>query len=167
MIKTTAVVASVACAIGMALPDRIRAGDSSPEHAPVDGRASPAITLEVQAMGFDDDSGHAIALLYRPGANVLDKNAAFARATSAIHGGGVLLRFPDLAEGEYALVVFHDSNDNGIIDHNFLHLPAEQLGFSNGFHPGIFAGLPTFEKLRFRLDLPVGAEPAVLKVAVE
>ncbi len=56
-----------------------------------------------------------------------------------------------LASGSYALVVFHDENDNGTIDHNVFRMPKEQLGFSNGFRPGLFAGLPSFEKLEFRL----------------
>ena len=35
--------------------------------------------------------------------------------------------------GIYAAVVFHDENDNGEIDHNALHFPAEPLGFTGGF----------------------------------
>jgi outer membrane protein len=54
-----------------------------------------------------------------------------------------------LAFGDYAVVVLHDGNDNGEVDHNFLGLPTEPLGFSNGFKLGLFSGKPTFEKLRF------------------
>jgi uncharacterized protein (DUF2141 family) len=125
------------------------------------------VTLQVGAVGFDDDRGHAIAMLFRPGSNVLDEDEALGRVTSEIQAGAALLRFPPVREGTYALVVFHDTNDNGIVDHNFFHIPAEQLGFSNGFRPGPFAGLPTFEKLRFRLQRPPGAEPVVMKVVVK
>ncbi len=142
-----------------------------PAEAPTAAGDPPAVsaalvTLEVQAVGFDSDHGHAIAKLYRPGDNVLD-TASFMRATSEIHDAEARLRFPPLAEGTYALVVFHDKNDNGVIDHNFIHLPSEQLGFSNGFRPGIVSGLPKFEKLQFRLERPLGTGVVTLRIVVK
>jgi uncharacterized protein (DUF2141 family) len=67
-----------------------------------------------------------------------------------------------LKYGKYAVSVFHDENGNGTVDHNFLHFPAEPLGFSNDFHLGIFAGLPSFEKLQF--EFTPGAEPVSILV---
>jgi uncharacterized protein (DUF2141 family) len=114
------------------------------------------VTLEVEATGFDSDHGHAIGALFRPGANVRDPNAAFSRVSGEIRGGEASLRFPPAAEGRYALVVFHDANDNGRVDHGPLGLPTEQLGFSNGFRPGLLSGLPTFDKLQFELKRAPG-----------
>lgn len=135
--------------------------------APPAGATGSLVTLEIRAAGFDDDRGHAIGMLFRPGSNVLDKDEAVARTKSEIRNGAALLRFPAVEEGTYALVVFHDGNDNGVVDHDFLHIPSEQLGFSNGFRPGLFAGLPTFEKLRFRLRRPIGGEPVVMELVVK
>ncbi len=36
-----------------------------------------------------------------------------------------------LPPGRYAVIVFHDENDNGILDENFLGIPTEGYGFSN------------------------------------
>lgn len=76
------------------------------------------------------------------------------RASSVIQNGEARLEFADLPDGLYALVVFHDENDNGKIDQNALSLPKEQLGFSNGYRLGLFSGLPTFGKLQFRVAHP-------------
>ena len=42
------------------------------------------------------------------------------------------VHFKDLPPGEYAAVAFQDSNGNGKLDKNFLGIPKEPYGFSNG-----------------------------------
>ncbi len=123
------------------------------------------VVLEVDAIGFDNHRGHAIAKLYRPGDNVLAPGS-YRRVKVEIRGGEAQLRFEDVPEGTYALVVFHDENDNGEIDHNFLHIPKEQLGFSRGFRPGVIAGMSSFEKLAFELRHPADGAPVVVQIEV-
>jgi uncharacterized protein (DUF2141 family) len=107
----------------------------------------PSGTLSVAADGFKSGAGHAFARLYRPGDNIVGAPWRLVRAD--IHDGRAVFDFKDLAFGAYALVVHHDVNDNGTIDHNAIGFPAEPLGFSNGFKLGLFSGKPTFDKLRF------------------
>ena len=40
--------------------------------------------------------------------------------------------FYNLPIGQYAVSVFQDSNNNGRLDTNFLGIPSEKYGFSNG-----------------------------------
>ncbi len=54
-----------------------------------------------------------------------------------------------LAEGEYALVVYLDENNNGRLDKNFIGIPREPLGFSNRYWP---QGPPTFASAAFHLN---------------
>jgi uncharacterized protein (DUF2141 family) len=162
--------AALAAAVAISTVGVAAAGEPDPAPPPATGPAqadaAPAlVALEVHAKGFDGDLGHAVAKLSRPGENVLDPSS-YKRATGTIHAGEARLRFTDLPEGAYALVVFHDENDNGQIDHNAIHLPNEQLGFSNGFRPGLFAGLPTFEKLQFRVARASTAGPVTLEIVV-
>lgn len=103
--------------------------------------------LAVHVVGFKHAGGHAVAKLFAPGDDVL--GCGRWQLAAPIRQGQAELRFPDIAPGAYALVVFHDENDNGEIDHDFLRLPSEPLGFSNGFRPGPLSGLPSFDKLRF------------------
>lgn len=103
--------------------------------------------LNVMASDFKDESGHAIAKLFRLGQNVRQRGEF--EVKSDIRGGKASLIFPPLPAGEYAVVVFHDANDNGVIDHNLIGLPNEAIGFSNAFKLSFISGLPTFDKLRF------------------
>ena len=103
--------------------------------------------LVIHASGFLTDSGQAVAELYLEGEDVLGK--PHIRIVGDIKQGQVVLSIPQIKYGSYAVRVFHDENGNNTLDHNMLRLPAEPLGFSNGFKLGLFSGFPTFEKLRF------------------
>ncbi len=110
-------------------------------------RVPKACILRVEASGFDNGSGHAIAKLFLAGQNVRQRGQL--EVTADISDGKATLRFAPLAPGDYAVVVFHDANDNGNIDHNLIGLPTEQLGFSNAYTLSLTSGPPTFDKLRF------------------
>jgi uncharacterized protein (DUF2141 family) len=105
--------------------------------------------LTVQATGFAHERGHAVAKLFADGDDVFGPGR---QTTSAeIHAGQALFQWADLASGRYAVIVFHDENDNGTLDHNLLRLPAEPLGFSNGWALSWRSGMPNFDKLQFNL----------------
>ncbi len=127
---------------------------SSSAQEPVAG-----VTLEVRATGFRDSRGQALARLYRPGDDVL--GPPWRSAHGPISEGKAQLHFEGLPAGPYAVVVVHDVNANGEIDHTLLRLPAEPLGFSRGFRLGLLSGMPTFEKLSFEVS------PAAHAVEVE
>lgn len=103
--------------------------------------------LRIEAKGFDDGSGHAVAKLFRPGQNV--RQHGYLEVKADIRDGKAILTFPAIPPGDYAVVVFHDSNDNGEIDHRLIVFPKEQLGFSGAFKMTMTSGLPTFDKLKF------------------
>jgi outer membrane protein len=49
----------------------------------------------------------------------------------------------DIPAGNVALLVYVDENRNGLIDKNFIGIPKESLGMSNGYRP---KGPPVFER---------------------
>ena len=49
----------------------------------------------------------------------------------------------DLAHGDYALAIFHDSNSDKVCNKNLLGIPTEDYGFSNNVRP--FISPPSFE----------------------
>ncbi|OED34135.1 hypothetical protein AB833_32610 [Chromatiales bacterium (ex Bugula neritina AB1)] len=57
------------------------------------------------------------------------KTLAFAQQLPAVEGEMQFI-FTDLAAGEYAVMVFHDINDNGKLDTNLLGMPNEPWGAS-------------------------------------
>ncbi|MCP1335524.1 DUF2141 domain-containing protein [Hyphomicrobiales bacterium FT118] len=58
----------------------------------------------------------------RPG-----RSAGTRRARQGSQGFG----FFRLPPGEYAVIVFHDENDNGLLDTGIFGVPVEGYGFSN------------------------------------
>jgi uncharacterized protein (DUF2141 family) len=50
--------------------------------------------------------------------------------------------FPNLQAGNYAVAVFHDANNDGILNRNWLGIPTEGFGFSQ--NPNILKGIPKF-----------------------
>lgn len=111
--------------------------------------ADAAGTLSIQASGFAHDRGYAFANLFREADDVLKHETAYRKVKAEIHDGKAIFSIPDLAYGTYAVSIYHDENDNGTLDHNAFHFPAEPLGFSNHFSLGLFSGMPSFEKMKF------------------
>jgi uncharacterized protein (DUF2141 family) len=66
--------------------------------------------------------------------------------------GELKVIFKDVPPGDYAVSVFHDENENGKIDMNFMGIPSEGFGFSNDAM-GTF-GPPSFEKAK--VVIPAG-----------
>lgn len=120
-------------------------------------------TLSIQANGFLHARGHAVANLFREGDEVLNLKNVYRRAQVEIRDGKATFSFPDLAYGTYAVSVYHDENDNGMLDHNVFHFPAEPLGFSNHFQLGLTSGMPTFEKMKFQFAADTGILEIVVK----
>ena len=120
--------------------------------APADGPETGELT--VRATGFTHARGHAVAKLFAPGGDVL--RAGRWQQATVIEGGAATFRFAALPAGRYAVVVFHDRNDNLEIDHGLLG-PSEPLGFSGGFVLSLLSGRPDFERLQFEFKPPAQA----------
>lgn len=67
--------------------------------------------------------------------------------------GAYTATFSSVPEGEYAVVVVHDENNNGTLDRGFLGLGGESYAFSNGARP--LFGWPDFDDAAFKVDQSV------------
>jgi len=72
--------------------------------------------------------------------------------------GGVVTTSFKVEPGEYAISVHHDDNDNGKMDTNFIGIPKEPTGLSNGAVPKF--GPPKYKDAAFRvggedLEMPI------------
>lgn len=56
-----------------------------------------------------------------------------------------------IPKGIYAVKVFHDENENKILDLNAANHPIEKFGFSNNFF-GSYSSLPPYEKVLINID---------------
>ena len=74
--------------------------------------------------------GAVLAALYSSADDyAANKNARFARV--AADGAQATLTFTDLPEGEYAIKMFHDLNNDGQMNANPFGMPTEPFAFSN------------------------------------
>ncbi len=62
--------------------------------------------------------------------------------------GREIYRIQNVPPGEYALLVYHDENNNDRIDRNYIGIPKEPLGYSNGYEP---KGPPSYPRAAFVL----------------
>lgn len=103
-------------------------------------------TLTIHIKNFHHAEGMAVATLFREEDEMPKK--PFKRETGAITNDTATILFTDIPYGKYAIILFHDENSNGIVDHT-VFLPAEPIGFSNNWQLGLFSGMPNFKKLQF------------------
>jgi uncharacterized protein (DUF2141 family) len=103
-------------------------------------------TLAITATNFENEKGQAVVNLFREQDDVPRK--PFKTIKASIKDGVGKLVVDNLPNGSYAVIVYHDENDNNTLDHR-LGFPNEPMGFSNGWNLSLFSGMPTFRKLRF------------------
>ncbi|TBM99391.1 DUF2141 domain-containing protein [Hyunsoonleella flava] len=71
-------------------------------------------------------------------------------AKSSVVNNEVSVMFYSIPKGEYAVMAYHEVNNNGKLDTNFLGIPSEPFAFSNNAKG--FMGAPKFEKAKFIVD---------------
>jgi uncharacterized protein (DUF2141 family) len=98
------------------------------------------------ADNFKSNKGKAMVKLFLKSDDVTKK--PFLQAKAFIENGKAEIIITDLPFGEYAAILWHDENGNGILDHRW-GMPAEPMGFSNNWKLSFLSGMPTFDKLRF------------------
>lgn len=81
--------------------------------------------------GFENEEGKALIALANTEENYQSQSEAYRTAKIDIENGEVQFTFEDLPFGEYAIKIFHDEDNDGELDTNFLGMPTEDYGFSN------------------------------------
>ncbi len=90
------------------------------------------VTLTVNLTGFRSDTGAVEVLVFdNEGAFPKKPEKAIARQRARLEAGSARVEFRNLTPGTYALSAYHDVNDNGKMDANFLGIPKEPTGASN------------------------------------
>lgn len=107
--------------------------------------AAQAGELTVEIKGVASEKGNIMLALYGKDDKWLGK--PLKGTMTAVKGTAAIVSFGDLPEGEYAISLFIDENNNGKMDFNAIGIPTEPYAFSNDA-VGNF-GPPTFEKAKF------------------
>ncbi|MCX7550105.1 DUF2141 domain-containing protein [Xanthomarina sp. F2636L] len=104
-----------------------------------------SITVKIDN-AFNDDGSMLIGLHSE---DTFMKGKGIDNMKSAIVDGKVEVTFEGLTPGTYAIMVFHDANDNGKMDFDTTGMPLESYGMSN--NPMLY-GPPSFADAKFDLD---------------
>ena len=116
------------------------------------GASAHAATLTVDVSNFQNEIGSVNVAVYAAKENWLKPDLAVANESAdvsqAISEGTVSIDF-ELEPGEYAEDVNHDDNDTGKMYTNFVGIPKETTGASNG-EVNRF-GPPRYQKAAFTL----------------
>ncbi len=112
---------------------------------------APTQTLTLSVDNIRTASGTIWVGVYTSEDDFLDREKARLVAAKVNTAGRVYIEIPDMMIGkEYALGLFHDVNDNGEFDLNWLGLPSEPWAFSGT--PKTRLRLPYFNEVSFRVD---------------
>lgn len=112
-----------------------------------------AATLTVVAENVNKAKGNIVVAVYQ-GDKFLSKKPEDRAHGAAVPAqkGPVTLVIENVEPGDYGLVVFHDANNNQDVDTNFIGMPKEGIGFSNGAK--INMGPPKIDEARFTVAEP-------------
>lgn len=124
---------------------------------------SQAATLTVTVLGLRSEVGELLIGVYDSAegfksalADSATKSALLPEAWRVVGAslrakpGFRSITFRDLPPGRYAIIVFHDENDNGLLDENAFGVPIEGYGFSNDAQ-GLL-GAPSFDAAAITLQ---------------
>jgi len=114
----------------------------------IQGVASSTGTLMVGLYDSDEHFRAAIAHAGRAGL-LNDRSRLVGIAMRAIAGSQTVV-FTDLKPGAYAVIAFHDENDNGKLDTNLFGVPTEGYAFSNNAEG--FLRAPSFKEAAVVVD---------------
>ena len=116
---------------------------------PMTALADGAGALIVNLSGMKSDEGRMVYAIWSGPEGWLEGNTLREGAVEITEGRS-MIRFEDLAHGEYAISVYHDRNGNGKLDTGLFGIPKEPLGTSNDAK--IRFGPPRYEDAAFILD---------------
>ena len=104
-------------------------------------------TVTVTISGMNADRGNVYVGLYNSEDTFLER--PYKGAIAKITDKKATATFKGIVKGEYAVSVFHDENSNEKMDTNFIGIPKEPTGCSNGAKG--FMGPPKYKNAKFKV----------------
>lgn len=107
--------------------------------------------LEVKVQGIPSENGQIRAALFdSPEGFPDDVEQSREQKSAMVTGDSATLTFQDLPFGEYVLAVFHDKNNNGVLDKTDRGIPLEALGVSQNLKMKL--GPPKYDRAVFEIN---------------
>ncbi len=94
-------------------------------------QSSTNYDLTINVKGFPSSKGDAYIGIYRVSDDFPVFGKQYKGKTTTISGNVSQVVFSGIPSGSYAVAVYHDRNNNNVLDKNYLGIPTEAYGFSN------------------------------------
>ncbi|MCF6349346.1 MAG: DUF2141 domain-containing protein [Flavobacteriaceae bacterium] len=107
---------------------------------------SETVTITVNVPNVTSDKGTVQFALYNKDNFML---TSLVSKIGKIENGITEVKFEDVKPGLYAIICFHDSNENNKMDFNEQRMPMEDYGVSNN---PVLMGPPTFDVAKFTVE---------------
>ena len=117
-------------------------------------------TVRMELTGLEQSSGNIFIIVYDSKSTWLGENTVLEQKVSIADSldGDLVSADLQLPQGDYAITVYYDVNDNGVLDTNFIGIPKEPIASSNNA-PARF-GPPKYKDAVFTL----AAEPVTQRI---
>ena len=103
------------------------------------------VTLTISVTNITEEGGVIYADLFSSEDSFLEKSYRTEKITAFNKNGTIV--FKNIPQGVYAVSIYHDINNNGKLDENWIGIPKEPVGMSN--NPGF--GIPKWKKTKFSI----------------
>jgi len=117
---------------------------------PLAARSASRNSITVRVSAFRSTRGALRCRLYSRGDGFPGKPPFDAEQSVAVTGKSATCVFSGVAPGTYAVALFHDENNDGKLDTNFLGIPKEGVGVSNNKLRSM--GPPRWDDAKFDLS---------------
>ena len=111
--------------------------------------SATASSISFNIEGVNSNNGKLFVALYKGEEGYESGNPVKYDAIPAKEGT-VSVIFNDVEQGEYAIQVFHDENNDGKMGKNFIGMPTEGYGFSNNAQPNY--GPASYNDMKFTVE---------------
>jgi uncharacterized protein (DUF2141 family) len=105
--------------------------------------------LTIRISGMKNQNGKMNIAIYNKADGFNDPTKVFQEYFLSVNEDPMIVNIDSLPAGEYAFGIFHDENDNQVLDQNFLGIPKEGFAFSNNAM-GNF-GPPSYNQAKFSI----------------
>lgn len=126
-----------------------------PQPDPIENEDSVAVTsdslskLVINVSGMENINGKLNVALYNNSDNFNNPELVYKELFLTLPSQSMTVTFDSIPAGTYAFALFHDENDNQVLDQNFLNIPQEGFAFSNNAM-GTF-GPPSYNQAKFNI----------------
>ena len=106
--------------------------------------------IQLLVSGFNNTNGQLAIAIFNNSNSFASESETYMDSTLTVTDDEMTILIEDINPGTYAISIFHDENENGELDVNWIGMPQEGFGFSN--NPSIGFSAPTYDECNFTIE---------------